>query len=385
MQKAWDREACVQAYRATHGQLKGAADLTAKHPGWHEERTAFVSPDGERFLKNKCTLNKDLEAHLGKHLLGLSQGASESATGRRPHLGVLRTQAKPVIQAKSRSRVVASHRLRTAAKAPYVKDVPLPASEGEGGQAVWKRMQTKGWRRCEFKYAIGLRKGQPYIRFVKPPEKTKLQLSSSGPPAGASINGGFAHAIKVFASANGLCVEKLLEQRTATRMAGQLESKSQKHQTCVEAYHKKYGGLEDAASFLKRHQGWREKAEAFISPDGQRFVKSMSANNFRSVLLDMEAHIGKKLLNPPRAKSEPKLGHKRQVGLSARKCPGKSKAKATIKAKPKADATAKNLPQIKALTLSLIKTLLGSGGQHSSKNKSSFGRELEALIDKQFS
>ena len=51
--------------------------------------------------------------------------------------------------------------------------------------------------------------------------------------------------------------------------------------------------VEDAASFLKKHREWREEADAFISPDGQRFVKSMGANNLRVLLLDMQAHIGK--------------------------------------------------------------------------------------------
>ena len=56
--------------------------------------------------------------------------------------------------------------------------------------------------------------------------------------------------------------------------------------------------VEDAASFLKKHREWREEADAFISPDGQRFVKSMGANNLRVLLLDMQAHIGKKLPQP---------------------------------------------------------------------------------------
>ena len=41
MQKTKDRDAYVQAYRAAHGQLKSAADLIAKHPGWPEEHSAF--------------------------------------------------------------------------------------------------------------------------------------------------------------------------------------------------------------------------------------------------------------------------------------------------------------------------------------------------------
>eukprot|EP00930_Biecheleria_cincta_P087608 TRINITY_DN76838_c0_g1_i1.p1 TRINITY_DN76838_c0_g1~~TRINITY_DN76838_c0_g1_i1.p1 ORF type:complete len:635 (-),score=105.98 TRINITY_DN76838_c0_g1_i1:36-1916(-) len=381
LQKAQDREACVQAYRATYGQLKGAADLIARHPGWQDERTAFVSPDGERFLKSKCTLNKDVEAHLGKHLLG-------SSRGRGFHQRVLSSKAKPVVKAKLKSRAAATNRSqsgRTSVPNPasYVKDVPLPASEGEGGQAVWKKMQAKGWRRCQFRFVSGLRKGQPYTRFIKPPKKL-TPSSSLGPPTGASINGGFACAIKMFASASGLNVDKLVEQRMAARTVGQQKTKSENHQACVEAYRKKYGRLEDVASLLKRHHGWREKAEAFTSPDGQRFVKSMSANNLRSLLLDMEAHIGKKLLNPTQATSKPKLGCKRKVGLPARASQQKSKASTKVKAKSKADATTKNVPQIKALTFRLIKTLLSSGGSRCVKNKNTFSKELEALIDKQF-
>ena len=72
---------------------------------------------------------------------------------------------------------------------------------------------------------------------------------------------GLSGAIWGYLGLSGL-LEKLLEQRMATRMAGKLENESQKHQTCVEAYRKKYGGVEDAASFLKKHWEWREEADA---------------------------------------------------------------------------------------------------------------------------
>ena len=58
-EKTQERDKRVEAYRAKYGQLEGGSDLLTRHQGWQEEDTAFISPDGVRFLKNKCTLNKE--------------------------------------------------------------------------------------------------------------------------------------------------------------------------------------------------------------------------------------------------------------------------------------------------------------------------------------
>jgi hypothetical protein len=68
-------------------------------------------------------------------------------------------------------------------------------------------------------------------------------------------------------------------------------------------YRARYGKLESARELFAKHPGWRENATTFVSPDGERSTKSMSANNLRVLLQDMEAHVGKKLVKASRTTS----------------------------------------------------------------------------------
>lgn len=182
----------------------------------------------------------------------------------------------------------------------YVKDVPLSLLEGEEGLKLWREMQEAGWRRCEFRFLAGVRKGFLYRRFVQPPAKKESSKMSA--PLGKSINGGFPTAMKVYAKSNPEAkdkVQKLLNEKAETFKSREKPTPvmhKDERGKCIEAYRKQYGCLESTALLLKRHPKWREEAEAFISPDGEQFVKSMSANNRLHLLGDVEAYIGKHLL-----------------------------------------------------------------------------------------
>jgi len=160
----------------------------------------------------------------------------------------------------------------------------------------------------------------PYVRFVQPPaEKETLRGQV---PTGKSINGGFPFALNVHAKRDAKTkarVESLLKRRAEMKKlrTPREAQKSQEREACIQAYRAKYGQLKGAADLFKRHPGWQENSSAFVSPDGERFIKSMSANNLQWVLLDMEAHVGKKLLNTATNTSMIAVGHEKKVLKSA--------------------------------------------------------------------
>ena len=165
----------------------------------------------------------------------------------------------------------------------YVKDVPLsPLEWGKEGQKIWKEMQEAGWRRCEFKFLAGKRRGLPYSRFVQPP--SKKEHSKQLPPLGKSINGGFGGAMQLYAKKSAranVMVQAVLKERAAMLKLQKMKAveKGQEREKCVQAYRSKYGQLEGASALLTRHRGWQEDNAAFISPDGERFLKSKCTLN----------------------------------------------------------------------------------------------------------
>jgi hypothetical protein len=295
----------------------------------------------ERYAKYSSARSVQEAVHLGAWKGDLKYDESKGYLKRgRPRralakVGKGKAQAKVKnlkVKVQKNSRQPANTSTTSGLAMSYVKDVPLSLLEGEEGLKLWQEMQEAGWRRCEFRFLAGARKGFLYKRFVQPPAKKESSKMSA--PLGKSINGGFPTAIKLYAKSNPEAkdvVQKLLDEKAEI-------SKSREKPTpvmhrdergkCIQAYRKQYGCLGSTALLLKRHPEWQEEAEAFVSPDGEQFVKSKSANNLLHLLGDMEAHIGKQLLLKDSGPREQKI----QVaqGRRSRECKKAAMAKSKV-------------------------------------------------------